>query len=88
MCKELDGPGAQLPLSRKPGRRMCNTAELLRVVELPASTRSAKDAAAALDCEVAQIAKSLIFKGQASGDPVLVVASGANRVDEDKVAQP
>ena len=38
-----------------------------------------------LGCAVAQIAKSLIFR-TASGAPVLVIASGANRVDEAKVA--
>ena len=57
-----------------------------RVLEMPASTRTAAEAAAAIGCEVAQIAKSLVFRGASSGDPVLVVASGGNRVDEDKVA--
>lgn len=56
------------------------------VREFPASTRTAAEAAAAVGCSVGQIAKSLIFKGQASGRPVLVVASGSNRVDERKVA--
>jgi len=58
----------------------------LQVVEMPASTRTAADAAAALDCEVAQIAKSLIFRARSSDRPVLVVACGVNRVDEKKVA--
>lgn len=57
------------------------------VVELPDSTRTAQDAAAAIGCEVAHIAKSLIFRGKESGRPVLVITSGANRVDEQKVAQ-
>jgi prolyl-tRNA editing enzyme YbaK/EbsC (Cys-tRNA(Pro) deacylase) len=57
------------------------------VVELPDSTRTAKDAANAIGCEVAHIAKSLIFRGEESGRPVLVIASGVNRVDEEKVAQ-
>jgi prolyl-tRNA editing enzyme YbaK/EbsC (Cys-tRNA(Pro) deacylase) len=43
-------------------------------------------AAAALGCEVARIVKSLVFRGAESGAPVLVLASGANRVDEHKVA--
>jgi prolyl-tRNA editing enzyme YbaK/EbsC (Cys-tRNA(Pro) deacylase) len=59
----------------------------LRVVELPASTRTAREAAAAVGCEVAYIAKSLVFKGARSGEPVLVVASGVNRVDEARVAE-
>jgi prolyl-tRNA editing enzyme YbaK/EbsC (Cys-tRNA(Pro) deacylase) len=54
----------------------------LEVVELPDSTRTAAEAAAAIGCEVAQIVKSLIFKGKRSGQPVLVVASGSNRVAE------
>jgi len=55
------------------------------VLEFDASTRTAEDAAAAIGCTVAQIAKSLVFRSD-SGRSVLVVASGANRVDEDKVA--
>ena len=55
-----------------------------RVVEFPDSTRSSAEAAAAIGCTLAQIAKSLVFKS-ASGRPVLVVASGINRVDEKKV---
>lgn len=57
-----------------------------QVVELAASTRSAAEAAAAVGATVAQIAKSLIFRAQPSGKPVLVIASGVNRVDEKKLA--
>jgi prolyl-tRNA editing enzyme YbaK/EbsC (Cys-tRNA(Pro) deacylase) len=52
------------------------------IVILPDSTRTAKEAAAAVGCEVAQIVKSLVFRGTTSGRPVLVIACGANRVDE------
>lgn len=55
------------------------------VVEFSASTRTSADAAAAIGCDVAQIAKSLVFRAKPSGRPVLVVASGANRVDEGKI---
>lgn len=58
----------------------------LEVRELPASTRTAAEAAAAIDCEVAQIAKSLVFRRRKSGEPLLVIASGTNRVNEDAVA--
>ena len=58
----------------------------LEVREFPASTRTAEDAAAAIGCTVAQIAKSLIFRGKSSDRPVLVIASGANRVDEEKIS--
>jgi 2-haloacid dehalogenase len=53
-----------------------------RVRELPASTRTAPDAAAAVDCDVRQIVKSLVFRKARSGSAVLVLASGGHRVDE------
>jgi prolyl-tRNA editing enzyme YbaK/EbsC (Cys-tRNA(Pro) deacylase) len=56
------------------------------VLEFEATTRTAVDAAAAIGCTVAEIAKSLIFRGLGSNRPVLVVASGVSRVDERKVA--
>jgi prolyl-tRNA editing enzyme YbaK/EbsC (Cys-tRNA(Pro) deacylase) len=59
----------------------------LRVVELTAVTRTVADAAAAIGCTGAQIAKSLIFKTSVSGRPILVVASGVNRVNEKVVAR-
>jgi Cys-tRNA(Pro) deacylase len=52
-----------------------------RVQEMHQTTRSAADAARAVGCEVGQIAKSLVFRGKATGRAVLVIASGANRVD-------
>jgi prolyl-tRNA editing enzyme YbaK/EbsC (Cys-tRNA(Pro) deacylase) len=56
-----------------------------QVVEFPASTRTAADAAAANGCEVAQIAKSLVFRTKAEWRPILVIASGANRVNEQRL---
>jgi len=58
-----------------------------RVVELPRSTRSAREAAEAVGCSLGQIAKSILFRGERSGSPVLVIASGANRIDERKVGE-
>jgi Cys-tRNA(Pro) deacylase len=55
-----------------------------QVLEFDASTRTAEDAAAAVGCSVAEIAKSLIFRS-AEGRSVLVIVSGVNRVDEKKV---
>ena len=55
------------------------------VVQLAQSTRTAADAAAAIGCTVAQIAKSIVFRA-ASDRAVLVITSGANRVDETRVA--
>jgi prolyl-tRNA editing enzyme YbaK/EbsC (Cys-tRNA(Pro) deacylase) len=59
--------------------------ERFEVLEFDASTRTADDAASAIGCTVAQIAKSLVFRAQ-TGRPVLVVASGAHRVDEKRIA--
>src|ERR1700719_3443589 len=56
------------------------------VLECDASPRPAADAAAAIGCEVGQIAKSLIFRGATSGRAVLIIASGVDRVDEKKAA--
>lgn len=57
-----------------------------KVVCFDASTRTSDEAAAAVGCEVAQIAKSLVFRTKQSKQAVLVIASGANRVDEKRVA--
>ena len=56
------------------------------VVLLPASGRTSAEAAAGLGCSVAEIAKSIVFRRVADDRAVMVVASGANRVDESKVA--
>jgi prolyl-tRNA editing enzyme YbaK/EbsC (Cys-tRNA(Pro) deacylase) len=56
------------------------------VLEFEAGTRTAADAAAAIGCAVAEIAKSLVFRAATSGRPVLVIASGDKRVDEEKAA--
>jgi len=59
----------------------------LQVVEMPASTRTANDAAAAVGCQVGQIVKSLVFKKMNSGKALLITASGANRVNEQLIAE-
>jgi prolyl-tRNA editing enzyme YbaK/EbsC (Cys-tRNA(Pro) deacylase) len=56
----------------------------VRVQRLQASTRTVADAATAMGCEEAEIAKSIVFV--ADGDPVVCVASGEHRVDTNKVA--
>ena len=56
------------------------------VVALEQSARTSAEAASAVGCKVDQIAKSLVFRGQQSQRAVLVITSGANRVDERKVA--
>jgi prolyl-tRNA editing enzyme YbaK/EbsC (Cys-tRNA(Pro) deacylase) len=54
------------------------------IAEFPEGTRTSADAAAAIGCMVAQIAKSMVF--DSDGGLVLVIASGANRVDMGKAS--
>ncbi|MBX6395088.1 MAG: YbaK/EbsC family protein [Alicyclobacillaceae bacterium] len=54
------------------------------IVELDESAHTATDAAKALGVDVGQIAKSILF--MAGEEPVLVIASGAHRIDPDKLA--
>jgi prolyl-tRNA editing enzyme YbaK/EbsC (Cys-tRNA(Pro) deacylase) len=56
-----------------------------KVRELPGSTRTAQEAADSVGCTVSQIAKSLIFREEKTDRPVLVIASGSNRVDLKKI---
>jgi len=58
-----------------------------QVLEFDAGARTAADAAAAIGCDAAEIAKSVIFRAEPSGRAVLVIASGVNRVDERKVGE-
>ena len=55
------------------------------VKELPGSTKTAQEAADSIGCTVPQIAKSLVFKEKKSNRPILVIASGSNRVDVKKI---
>ncbi|MFA6914910.1 MAG: YbaK/EbsC family protein [Parachlamydiales bacterium] len=56
-----------------------------QVKELPDTTRSAEEAARTIGCSVSQIAKSLVFKDKKTQRPVLIIASGSNRVDLQKI---
>ncbi|WP_137939037.1 YbaK/EbsC family protein [Chitinivorax sp. B] len=56
------------------------------IVEFDTHTRTSHQAAVAIGCDVAQIAKSLVFRCQHSGQALLVIASGANRICERKLA--
>ncbi len=57
------------------------------VIEFQGSTRTSAEAAARIGCQIGQIVKSLIFRGQVSDKPVLVLTSGANRVDESLISR-
>lgn len=57
------------------------------IVELPGAARTAKAAADYLGCRIAQIANSLVFRTQSSERAILVMSSGAGRVDTEKLAR-
>lgn len=56
------------------------------VLMLPATGRSSAEAAASLGCDVAHIAKSIVFRRVADDAAIMIIASGADRIDEAKVA--
>jgi prolyl-tRNA editing enzyme YbaK/EbsC (Cys-tRNA(Pro) deacylase) len=58
-----------------------------QVVMLPATGKTSAEAAAGLGCDVAEIAKSIVFRRLSDDAAVMVIASGANRIDETKVAE-
>jgi prolyl-tRNA editing enzyme YbaK/EbsC (Cys-tRNA(Pro) deacylase) len=58
-----------------------------KVIEFTKSTRTAQEAADRVGCQLGQIVKSLIFKGRSSNKGLLVLTSGLNRVDENKISQ-
>lgn len=55
--------------------------------EFPQTTRTAQEAADAIGCSVSQIAKSIVFKGNQTQKPYLVIASGSNRVNEKVIEE-
>lgn len=57
------------------------------IVELTDSARTAQQAADALGCDIAQIAKSIIFRLKSTDEALLIVASGINRINEKSIAQ-
>lgn len=62
-----------------------NKGHNFEAVTLSANTRTANDAAVQLGCDVDQIVKSILFRAQDSNQPILVLASGANQVNEQVV---
>ena len=58
-----------------------------KVLELPSSSRTAKEAAESVGCKIDQIVKSLILIKKQSNLPVLVLASGSNRVNEKVIEE-
>ena len=58
----------------------------IKVVELPASARTAEEAARAIGCTIAQIVKSIVFRTKHTNRAILVLASGVNRINEKTIA--
>jgi len=56
------------------------------IVELPGAARTAQAAASFLGCEVGQIANSLVFRAQSTDGAILVMSSGARRVDTGRLS--
>jgi len=82
---EAPNPGSLSPSAQKVQAALRSFGFALQVVELPASTRTAQEAANAVGCQVGQIVKSLVFRRLASGAPLLILVSGANRVNEARI---
>jgi prolyl-tRNA editing enzyme YbaK/EbsC (Cys-tRNA(Pro) deacylase) len=75
------------PSARKVQEALRNLKCDCQVIEFQDSTRTSAEAAERVGCQLGQIVKSLIFRGQTSGKPILVLTSGANRVDENRISQ-
>lgn len=56
----------------------------LKILTMQDSTRTCAEAAQTIGCQVGQIVKSMIFRGKTSGTPLLIIASGTNRINEKK----
>jgi len=81
MSKELSESARRVQDALKNNGLSC------QVLEMGETTRSAMDAAQAVGCEVGQIVKSLVFGGKKTQKPILVVASGANRINVKKIGK-
>ena len=73
------------PTAQKVQNALLNLGYDYQVIEFAESTRTAEEAAARVGSEVGQIVKSLIFQGKSSGKAILILTSGANRVDVKKI---
>ena len=58
-----------------------------QVSELQVTTRTSADAAQAVRCTVEQIAKSIVFEGKQTQKPILVIASGPNRINVKRIEE-
>lgn len=82
----IDGMANLSPSAQKIQNLLVELGYPYAVIEHVESTRTAQEAADRAGCELGQIVKSLIFMGK-SGKPILVLTSGANRVDEKRISE-
>ncbi len=78
---------AQHPTALRTQQLLVEAGINTQVVEFELPTRTSAEAATAVGCAIAEIAKSVVFRAKTSGQAVVVVASGDNRVCEEKVAK-
>lgn len=84
----MTAPPGSLPASaQRVQQALAALGSKVQVREMPASTRTAAEAAAACGCAEGAIVKSLVFRGAGSGQGILVLTSGANRVHEDRLGR-
>lgn len=77
----------EFPASAQRFKKAATKAGLeIDIMEMPDSTRTAEEAAAACKCAVGQIVKSLVFTGHDSGDIYMLLVSGSNRVNQKGIA--
>jgi prolyl-tRNA editing enzyme YbaK/EbsC (Cys-tRNA(Pro) deacylase) len=81
----MDSAGLS-PSARKVQDELTRLGYSCTVIEHSAPTRTAQEAAERAGCTLGQITKSLIFRGTRTGKPILVLTSGANRVDETRIS--
>lgn len=75
------------PSARRVQQALAALGSAAQVREMPASTRTAAEAASACGCAEGAIVKSLIFRGTESGQGILVLTSGSNRVHEKRLGR-
>lgn len=78
---------AQHPIALRVQQLLLEASINTQVVEFEQPTRTSAEAASAIGCSIGEIAKSVVFRAKTSGQAVVVVASGDNRVCEEKISR-
>ena len=69
---------------KRVARALSDAGHEITPLEMPGETRTAQQAADVAGCHIDQIAKSIIFRGEESGEAILFITAGGNQVDVDK----